>query len=320
MTICQTVTSTKSISAYKRFVEKMKSSEYSFDNFIYTYTIAKGIVTCKTHGEFLMSPNDLLHNHGCPKCGRERTLLAQRMTTSSFIKKARAKHGDKFDYSLTVYGKCNTEPVTVVCPVHGPFSTTPNNHLTSGGCKECGYKTISKNKTKSIDKVIEQFKLVHKDTYDYSKVVYTKTNSPVTIICKKHGEFNQRPSNHLQGQGCLKCRNTKIRKRHFKEPTILYYIYFPKLKLYKVGVTMKRIGISKRFKNETNSFKVLAFTVFKTGRIAYKLEQFILNRIVKEPVKTNGPLIDGNSETFIKPIEEKWVKRIFNENSVLRAL
>lgn len=55
---------------------------------------------------------------------------------------------------------------------------------------------------------IEKSKIIHKDTYDYSKVSY-KYGIPLTIICKIHGEFYQRGSVHLGGAGCPKCGRLK---------------------------------------------------------------------------------------------------------------
>ena len=46
---------------------------------------------------------------------------------------------------------------------------------------------------------------IHKSRYDYSKVFYINNTTPVTIICKEHGEFQQRPDNHLLGKGCRQC-------------------------------------------------------------------------------------------------------------------
>ena len=48
-------------------------------------------------------------------------------------------------------------------------------------------------------------KIVHKDRYDYSLVNYKNSRATVCIICKKHGEFNQKPIDHLRGSGCPKC-------------------------------------------------------------------------------------------------------------------
>ena len=51
---------------------------------------------------------------------------------------------------------------------------------------------------------IQRAKEVHGDVYDYSKVEYTSKNL-IKIICKVHGEFMQKPNNHLSGQGCKLC-------------------------------------------------------------------------------------------------------------------
>ena len=40
---------------------------------------------------------------------------------------------------------------------------------------------------------ISRGKEIHGNIYDYSKTEYTKAKEPVTIICRKHGEFKQRP-------------------------------------------------------------------------------------------------------------------------------
>lgn len=50
---------------------------------------------------------------------------------------------------------------------------------------------------------------IHKGKYDYSKVEYKNSITKVCIICPIHGEFWQRPANHLQGQGCPACKNVK---------------------------------------------------------------------------------------------------------------
>ena len=62
---------------------------------------------------------------------------------------------------------------------------------------------MSNRKTKEqfIEKAIE----IHGDKYDYSKVKYKNAKNKITIICKKHGEFNQEAGSHLLGSGCKKC-------------------------------------------------------------------------------------------------------------------
>ncbi len=62
-------------------------------------------------------------------------------------------------------------------------------------------------------KVIDKFRKKHGDKYDYSKVNYINSITPVTIICPEHGEFSQQPAAHTRGSGCMECGHTKTRKK-----------------------------------------------------------------------------------------------------------
>jgi len=57
----------------------------------------------------------------------------------------------------------------------------------------------------------------HGNKYNYSKVQYINSITKVTIICKKHGDFEQQPSNHLFGKKCHECANTKSNNKEFIE-------------------------------------------------------------------------------------------------------
>lgn len=49
--------------------KKIHGDKYTFDKFIYKNTKTKGIVTCIKHGDFLITPDKLLHaKQGCPIC------------------------------------------------------------------------------------------------------------------------------------------------------------------------------------------------------------------------------------------------------------
>lgn len=59
-------------------------------------------------------------------------------------------------------------------------------------------------------KVIEKFKQVHGDLYDYSLVEYKNSKEKVIIICREHGEFLQSPGKHIHGKnGCPSCGRLK---------------------------------------------------------------------------------------------------------------
>lgn len=64
-------------------------------------------------------------------------------------------------------------------------------------------------KKSSINNFIEKANAIHNFEYDYSKSVYIDSRSYLIITCRLHGDFEQRPSKHLFGQGCPKCRYIK---------------------------------------------------------------------------------------------------------------
>lgn len=74
--------------------------------------------------------------------------MPKRITKQGFIKRARNKHGKKYDYTLVKY-KNNVTNITIVCPEHGPFVTKPIYHLAGSGCPKC-----PKNAPRSNDKAI----------------------------------------------------------------------------------------------------------------------------------------------------------------------
>ena len=52
---------------------------------------------------------------------------------------------------------------------------------------------------------IEQAKIIHDSKYDYSNTNYIRGRDKIEIICRIHGYFLQKPSEHLRGNGCPKC-------------------------------------------------------------------------------------------------------------------
>ena len=60
---------------------------------------------------------------------------------------------------------------------------------------------------KSQQERIEEFRKVHGDRYDYSKVEYVDAHTKVIVVCPKHGDFLITPSNHAKGNNCGKCRS-----------------------------------------------------------------------------------------------------------------
>lgn len=97
-----------------------------------TVTCHKLDVFGEEHGDFKITPHNLLLGHGCKKCSNNY------LDTSYFVKKSKLIHGDTtYDYSKTVYGKNNREKVCIICPEHGEFYQAPISHLNGRGCPFC---------------------------------------------------------------------------------------------------------------------------------------------------------------------------------------
>ena len=134
----------------------------------------------------------------------------KKLTTEEFIEKARQIHGWKYTYSKVDYENSKTN-VCIICPEHGEFLQKPREHLNGCGCPKCGG-----TKKLTTDEFIQKGKDIHEDKYDYLKVNYIDAHKKVCIICHRkdkygneHGEFWQRPNEHLNGCGCPKCGHDK---------------------------------------------------------------------------------------------------------------
>jgi len=133
--------------------------------------------------------------------------------TEEFIRKAREKHGNTYDYSKTVYVK-SKQKVIIICKEHGEFLQTPNAHISQHqGCIKCGYAKNSESQRDTMVSIIRKFYDKHGRLYDYSMLnntVYINNETKLPIICKEHGIFYQSSNSHLRGSGCKKCSIIKV--------------------------------------------------------------------------------------------------------------
>ena len=72
---------------------------------------------------------------------------------------------------------------------------------------------------KTQAEVVQQFRGVHGDRYDYSRVLYVDNSTKVGVICSVHGSFSIQPGHHLNRVGCKKCffDSQKLTKAEFIE-------------------------------------------------------------------------------------------------------
>jgi len=193
------------IEDFIRMAKEIHGDKYDYSKVNYVNNKTKVCIICPEHGEFWQRPiHHLYKKNGCPLCNG-----GVRLCKEEFIEKAKGIHGNKYDYSKVEYVNSQTK-VCIVCPEHGEFWQTPNSHLNGNGCFDCSYIERGKKRNSSTDEFIKKAKKIHGDKYDYSKVKYDKAITKVCIICPEHGEFWQTPNCHLNGQGCPKCKQSKM--------------------------------------------------------------------------------------------------------------
>lgn len=178
--------------------KEVHGDKYSYEKVHYVNAMTKVIITCPKHGDFEMTPANHLNGQGCPKCA------GRGLSQDEVVERFREKHGGKYDYSKVIYTKMH-EKVCIICPEHGEFWQTPSKHILGQECPQCAAIKRSTEKNIGQEEFIKRCKELYGDEYDYSQTIYSKMEEKVKVICPKHGEFWQRPYDHLHGHGCPKC-------------------------------------------------------------------------------------------------------------------
>lgn len=179
--------------------------DYDFSEAVYMNNKTQVKVICKLHGPFYVQAASCFKNTlTCPECDRLKRKEA-------FIEKATKTHNGKYDYSQVEYIDGDTK-VKVICPIHGEFFTTPNEHGRRSGCPKC-----SKQYKPTTEEWIDSVKDLYGGKYDLSEVVYVTNKTPIKVICPEHGAFYPLPNNYKAGKsGCPKCNNERKRKQFSK--------------------------------------------------------------------------------------------------------
>ena len=128
----------------------------------------------------------------------------------AFIDAATVKHDGRYDYEQVpaMFVNAHTK-VTIGCPDHGLFDQEPNEHRRGQRCPDCSGRRNSKATVRGA-RFAERAAVLHGARYDYSAVEFVDQHTEVTIRCRTHGPFVQRPTNHLDAgspSGCPACAN-----------------------------------------------------------------------------------------------------------------
>ena len=247
-------------------------------------------IICPIHGEFEQTPEKHLSSkYGCKRCGEVAAAKAKEYTLEEYIQKAKAVHGDYYDYSKVVYTSIH-DKFTFICPAHGEFKQLAAGHLVGYNCKKC--------RSISLNSFIIRATKKHNNKYDYSKVSFKLAKDYITIKCSIHGEFQQRVDSHLNGNACPSCSLTGFDK---SKPAILYYLKINGGQAYKIGITNRTV--EERFTaTELQCVEILATRYYDAGEDAYNMEQQVLKEYKEFQYSGEKLLLTGNTELFNKDI------------------
>ncbi len=131
--------------------QSIHDNKYDYAQVQFVNTRSFVDIICPVHGVFSQRAFSHLQGNGCPECAkiwsdshRENLQKSSRksrgMTTEEWIARAKSVHGDKYDYSQTVYVNQRTN-VKIICPVHGLFEQKADSHIRGCGCRLCGLKS-----------------------------------------------------------------------------------------------------------------------------------------------------------------------------------
>lgn len=149
----------------------------------------------------------------------------KRNNLQDLIIRANLIHNNKYKYDNIKVHKNMHEKVLIECEFHGVFEQSLHSHINKKrGCAKCAIENATDTKVNFIIKS----KQVHGDEYDYSKVNYINSRTKVIIVCSIHGDFEQKPNDHISSSaGCPICKESKGERiiRNFLDQNSIKYEY-----------------------------------------------------------------------------------------------
>ena len=200
-----------SLETFLTQAKEIHGEKYDYSKVEWKNTYTSITIICPIHGAFTQVPqNHIRLKCGCRRCGR--IGINQKYNTEYFIKHAKLKHGDRYDYFNVQCYNAN-DKVEIICPVHGKFKQNANQHLKGHGCPKCNFYQMAKDRAMGKELFINKAKELFGEKYDYSKVEYINGQKNVCLICPLHGEFEVTPNNHLSKKsGCPICNESKLER------------------------------------------------------------------------------------------------------------
>ena len=187
---------------YLARAKAVHGDRYAYDTSTLRSANKDATITCLLHGAFTQRLANHLLGAGCPSCAGRGV---------DWVERFRSVHGGRYNYDDVVFVGYKT-PVKIVCPEHGVFTQTPDNHYRNAqGCPKCKGARIRASKQLPVAEFVRRATEVHGGRFLYQHTQFDNMlRGVVQIECIQHGLFTQSPVNHLAGKiGCTKCNHMK---------------------------------------------------------------------------------------------------------------
>ena len=172
----------------------------------------KIIVICNICGDiYLQTKASFLSGRGCKNCDRKIKSNLKTFTIKEFIEKSKLIHGNKYDYSKSIYINKKTK-LEIICPKCGnSFFTTPDNHWKGSGCNICKvYQGEEKIKSYLIDRnIIFESQKTFDDLRDKRKLSYDFYIPSKNLLIECQGEQHYKSIEIFGGE-----KQFRLQKHH----------------------------------------------------------------------------------------------------------
>lgn len=178
---------------------KQKGYDLPIEPYINTHTKIKH--KCSNGHIYEQSPDSHLHGHGCPICYGNKKITHKQYYNICKL--------NGYDLPIEKYVNMQTK-VKHKCKKGHIYEQRPDHHLNGHGCKLCATNKAHDKQRKVLEDYIKECKL---KGYDIPIEDYINSDTKIKHKCNKCGNiYEQRPYNHLNGQGCPKCAKDRKRK------------------------------------------------------------------------------------------------------------
>lgn len=256
----------------------LRRPDYDFSAFKYAGNKVNSTIVCSRHGEFQSSYSAIMRGRGCYSCGVESRTKKRTLPKDEAVARMKAVFPG-YGYSQFEY-KTSGAKSTFICPTHGPFLSSYNFVVNGIGCVKCTNAQRALDQRVPFLEFVRRAHAVHDNAYSYVEATYTGMSDPVVACCTSHGLFRVACGEHVYGQGCPDCKDTRFnsKKRAF------FYI----CRLSKDGVDYVGYGITGNPERRDAEHKRRAASVgfvcerthlfrFRRGHICRDVETLVSN-------------------------------------------